>query len=131
MSVIWDIGHSNRNLEDFLKILKKNNIELIIDVRRFPSSKKFPHFDKENLKAELKKSEIDYLWLGEKLGGFRKEGYEKWLTTKDFHKGLEILKSKASQNRTAIMCAEGYFRRCHRRYILELFEKNDWQVVHL
>jgi uncharacterized protein (DUF488 family) len=131
LSVIWDIGHSTRKLEDFLKILKKNNIELLVDVRRFPSSKKFPHFNKENLEIELKKMGIEYLWLGEKLGGFRKGGYEKWMESDEFREGFQILKEKASKFKTAIMCAESYFMRCHRRFILELIRKNGWQTNHI
>ncbi len=131
MPEIWDIGHSNRSLNDFLKILRKNNIELLIDIRRFPSSRKFPHFNKENLKLELNKTNIEYLWLGERLGGFRKGGYEKWITTIEFQEGLEILKNEASRKKTVIMCAEGYYIRCHRRYILNILEKSGWKITHI
>lgn len=58
---IFTIGHSNRNIEEFLTLLKKNKIEVLIDVRRFPSSKKFPWFNKENLSEVLKKENIEYL----------------------------------------------------------------------
>jgi uncharacterized protein (DUF488 family) len=128
---IWDIGHSNRNLDEFLNLLKKNNIELLIDIRRFPSSQKFPHFNKDNLKIKLEKFKIRYLWLGEQLGGFRKGGYEKWLESNEFKEGLNTLKENARKVRTAIMCAEGYFMRCHRRYIIFLLEKEGWEIIHI
>ncbi|MFQ6084177.1 MAG: DUF488 family protein [Candidatus Aminicenantia bacterium] len=128
---IWDIGHSNRSFDNFLNILRKNNIELLVDVRRFPGSKKFPHFNRDFLQSELPKHGIEYTWQGEKLGGFRKGGYEKWLETEEFSKGIAVLEKEASNKRTAIMCAEGYFKRCHRRYIIEILENKDWQVIHL
>jgi len=131
LSEIWDIGHSNRSLQGFLKLLQKNNIEFLIDVRRFPSSRKFPHFNKDNLKFELEKIGINYLWLGDKLGGFRKGGYEKWTESEEFKEGFKILKERASKARTVIMCAEGYFMRCHRRFIISLLEKEGWKVSHI
>ena len=131
MNEIWDIGHSNRSLQDFLKLLQKNGIDLLIDIRRFPSSRKFPHFNKDNLKFELEKIGINYLWLGDKLGGFRKGGYEKWIESEEFKEGFEILKEEASKVRTVIMCAEGYFMRCHRRFIISLLEKEGWKVFHI
>ncbi len=128
---IWDIGHSNRSFDRFLRILKKNHIELLIDIRRFPRSKKFPYFNIEFLRSELPKYGIEYGWLGEKLGGFRKGGYEEWIKTDEYAEGIDILEKEAEKKRTVIMCAEGYFRRCHRIHIIRELESRGWIVNHL
>jgi uncharacterized protein (DUF488 family) len=128
---IWDIGHSNLKEEIFLSLIQKHQIERIIDVRRFPTSKKFPHFERSHLEESLKKEGIDYFWLGKTLGGFRKGGYEGWMKTEDFQRGMEELEEKASKKRTAVMCAEKDFRGCHRRFIIGTLEKKGWKVLHI
>lgn len=128
---IWDVGHSNRNEDEFLALLEKHRIETIIDVRRFPTSKKFPHFEKPYLKISMKKANIEYTWLGGKLGGFRKGGYEQWMKTEDFASGMEELENKASQKRTAFMCAEAQHTACHRKYIIAFLEQKGWKVLHI
>ncbi len=128
---IWDIGHSTRTEEEFIALLRKNRIEAVADVRRFPSSKKFPHFGKEHLAKVLKKNSIDYLWLGEKLGGFRKGGYENWVKTDEFASGISQLEDKAHEKRTVFMCAESDFARCHRKFIIQSLELKGWKVHHI
>ncbi len=128
---VYDIGHSTRSKESFISVLKKHSIEIVVDVRRFPRSKKFPHFDMETMKEYLSKEGINYLWMGEKLGGFRKGGYEKWTTTETFSQGIEELENLALKKRTVILCAEGFYLRCHRRFILERLGKSGWEVKHL
>lgn len=129
--ILLDIGHSNRSKENFLKILKKNSVEVVVDVRRFPHSKKFPHFNREEMEEYLKKEGIDYVWMGEKLGGFRKGGYEEWSKTEIFLEGLKELEKIAMERKTVILCAEGFYLRCHRRFIIEKMEKSGWRVKHL
>ena len=128
---ILDVGHSNLKEEDFLSLLQKHGIERVIDVRRFPTSKKFPHFEKTRLEQALKKREIDYFWLGEKLGGFRRGGYEGWTKSEEFRSGIGELEEKASQKKTAVMCAESDFRGCHRRFIIEVLEEKGWKMLHI
>jgi len=128
---IWDVGHSNRQEEDFLSLLKDHKIEKIVDVRRFPLSKKFPYFERSQLALTLNKINISYFWLGDKLGGFRKGGYEQWMKTEDFAAGIEELEKQARNQRTALMCAEAYYGRCHRRFIIKHLEQRGWQVIHL
>ncbi len=128
---IWDVGHSNRQEEDFLSLLKDHKIEKIVDVRRFPLSKKFPYFERSHLALTLNKINISYFWLGDKLGGFRKGGYEQWMKTEDFAAGIEELEKQARNQRTALMCAEAYYGRCHRRFIIKHLEQRGWQVIHL
>ncbi len=128
---IWDIGHSTLSLSSFLALLHQNNIELLVDVRRFPTSQKSPHFRQQDLAEALRKEGINYVWMGETLGGFRPGGYESWMKTKEFSQGLEELKKLAQEKRVAVMCAEKYFGRCHRRYLLKLLAEQNWSVHHL
>jgi len=128
---IWDIGHSTRTEQEFIVLLRKNRIEAVADVRRFPSSKKFPHFGKEHLAKVLRKNSIDYLWIGEKLGGFRKGGYENWVKTDEFASGISQLEDIAREKRTVFMCAEADFARCHRKFIIKSLELKGWTVHHI
>lgn len=128
---IWDIGHSTRNEKEFMALIQKNRIEAVADVRRFPSSKKFPHFGQDHLKKALGKSSIAYVWLGEWLGGFRKSGYENWMKTQEFAFGISKLESIARNKRTALMCAEADYARCHRKHIIALFKAKGWTVHHI
>lgn len=128
---LYTIGHSNRTMEDFLIVLKSHGIEQIIDVRRFPGSKKFPHFNKENLEKVFPENGIKYFHLGEKLGGFRKGGYEAYTKTEDFKEGLEEVLEIGKGGKTAIMCAELVFFRCHRRYISDELVKLGHRIIHI
>ena len=67
---IFTIGHSNRTLEDFISILKEFKIETLADIRRFPGSRKFPYFNRENLQGTIEENKINYIWF-ENLGGRR------------------------------------------------------------
>ena len=127
---IFTVGHSSRAVEDFIKILKDAKVEVVVDVRRFPRSK-FEHFNRENLESILKKNGIDYYYLGEKLGGFRKGGYENYTKTEEFEKGIEELIKIAQEKLTAIMCAEKLFFRCHRMFIAKRLEELGFEVIHL
>jgi len=124
---IFTIGHSNRKIEEFLNLLKKNKIEILIDVRRFPSSKKFPWFNKDFLREILKKENIEYIHF-EKLGGFRKEGYKNFAKTKEFESAVkELLKISKSKN-VCIMCSERFYWRCHRRFIIKKIKELNPEI---
>jgi len=131
MLLIYTIGSSNRGINKFIELLKDFNINLILDVRRFPTSKRFPPFKKTVLKQYLNKHEIDYIFLGNQLGGFRKEGYEKFMKTSIFIQGLNKLENEAKKAVSAIMCAEKYPWKCHRKHISLKLEKRGWKVVHI
>ncbi len=128
--IIYTIGHSTRSTEDFLKILKHYGIETVVDVRHFPSSKKFPWFNKDMLEKTLAEGGIKYFWL-EALGGFRKGGYAEYTKTQEFAEGIKRLEEIAEQGRTAVMCAEILFFRCHRRYISEKLTQLGHKVIHI
>ncbi|MCP8308559.1 MAG: DUF488 domain-containing protein [archaeon] len=127
---IYTLGHSTRSLEELIGLLEKHKIETLIDVRRFPTSKRYPHFNKDFLIHELSKSCINYIWL-ERLGGFRRGGYKKYLKSEDFKKGIEELLDIAKKGRVAIMCAEALWFRCHRRYISNELVKLGHKVIHI
>jgi len=128
---IFTIGHSTRSMSDFIDILKNYSIELLVDVRHFPKSRHNPQFNMELLKKSLNNENIEYRWLGEELGGFRKEGYKKFMCTKAFRKGIERLKKLAIKKRTAFMCAELLWFKCHRRYISDELKRDGWKVLHI
>ena len=127
---IYTIGHSTRKLEEFIRILNNFKIKLVVDVRRFPSSKKFPWFNKENLEKVLKKEGIQYLHFPE-LGGYRKEGYKKFARSKEFRENIGKLLEVINEKNAAIMCTELLWWKCHRRYIANFLTKLGHKVIHI
>ena len=127
---IYTLGHSTRSLEEFLSIVKSFGIELIIDVRRFPSSKKFPHFNKESLEEELKKVKVKYVHFPQ-LGGYRKEGYANFAKSEEFAKAIDELLKLIDERVSAILCSEMLWWRCHRRYIAKALVEMGHQVIHI
>lgn len=127
---IYTLGHSTRSFEEFLKILKKFGIELVIDVRRFPSSKKFPWFCKEELEKNLRENGIDYIHF-EELGGYRKEGYENFSKSEEFKKAIEKLLKTIDKKITVILCAEWNPLRCHRWYISDRLSRMGYEIIHI
>ncbi|HSE84212.1 MAG TPA: DUF488 domain-containing protein [Thermodesulfobacteriota bacterium] len=127
---IFTIGHSNRSFEEFLKVLKHYDIEILVDVRRFPRSRRNPHFNKESLEVKLKGGNIQYFWI-EGLGGFRGGDYGEYTKTRDFEEGLKELIEIAGKKRAAVMCAEILWVRCHRSFIASVLSGRKWQVVHV
>ena len=127
---IFTVGHSNRSFEELIRILKKYNIETIVDVRSFPTSKKYPWFNREALEIELPKFKIKYIWLKD-LGGYRKGGYEKYQESEQYKIALDELISLAKESRVAIMCAEKLWFKCHRRFISDKLVEEGYRVIHI
>jgi len=128
MRKIYTIGYGNRKFEDFVALLERFGIKLVIDVRRFPTSK-WPEFVKENLQSSLPARGIGYTHLRE-LGGYR-GGYERYTQTPEFKRALEELVELASEEPSVIMCVESYPSACHRRFVAKELEKLGWEVVHI
>lgn len=128
--IIFTVGSSNRSLEEFLQLLRTNAIEMVIDVRSFPTSK-FPHFKKEALAQSLGQEGLGYIFLGKDLGGYRKGGYEAYTQTHDYLRGMELLERMASRYRCTIFCAERLPWRCHRRFIGRSMQERGWKVWHI
>jgi uncharacterized protein (DUF488 family) len=144
-SEIWTIGHSNRELEDFIKILKSFKIELVADVRSLPGSNRFPHFNKESLRKSLKEHTIYYVHIPE-LGGRRNfdkdskntawknksfRGYADYMESEDFKNGIKVLLDYAKKMKTVIMCAEALWWRCHRSMISDYLKSIGIIVNHI
>ena len=142
---IWTIGHSTRNLDEFVGLLKENDIEALADVRSFPGSRKFPQFNAEALAISLPKVGIEYVPF-KQLGGRRKvrkdsphsvwrneafRGYADYMDTDDFTKGIEALLKLAVEKRTAIMCSEAVWWRCHRSMISDYLKSIGVTVLHI
>lgn len=114
-----------------MRLLKAYGVSVLVDVRRFPGSKKLPYFNRENLEAALPREGVRYLWLGESLGGFRKGGYREHLKTSEFKAGLGKVAETAAETSTAIMCAEALWFRCHRRFIADRLVRRGFTVLHI
>lgn len=145
MTTIWTIGHSTRSLDEFVATLEAYEIELLVDVRRFPGSRRLPQFGAQELEAGLEKNRLAYKWLPS-LGGRRQplpdspntgwtnagfRGYADHISTEEFAEGLEDLLMLSGGMRTAIMCAELLWWRCHRRIVSDVLVTLGFDVVHI
>ena len=108
---IFTIGHSNHAVEFFIALLKQHGIEVLVDARSRPYSRYVPHFNRESLKELLPVEGLQYLYMGDQLGG-RSEGNAPFL------QGLERLIAGAGKFRVAVMCAEEDPAKCHRHLLL-------------
>lgn len=142
---IWTIGHSTRTINEFVFALKTYNISLLADIRSLPGSRKFPHFNKEELEISLPKEGIQYTHLKD-LGGRRKvnpdskntawrlpafRGYADYMETEIFINAVRQLEELASQQPTAFMCSEFLWWRCHRSLVADWLKINGWNVYHI
>lgn len=142
---IWTIGHSTRSLEEFISLLQSYKIKNVADIRHYPGSKRFPHFNKNELCESLLKNNIRYTHI-EQLGGRRKanidsintawrhpafRGYADYMETTDFKKGIEILVEMGLKEPTAFMCSEAVWWRCHRSMVADYLKVKGWYVIHV
>ncbi|RTZ47674.1 DUF488 domain-containing protein [Candidimonas sp. SYP-B2681] len=145
VETIWTIGHSTRTTEEFLSLLAHYEIAAVADVRSFPGSRKYPQYGKEVLAATLADHGIDYRWF-QILGGRRRaaldspntawrnasfRGYADYMATTEFHQGLDELLEFASRSRTALMCAEAVWWRCHRSMVSDALCVRGVKVLHI
>jgi len=129
-TTLWTIGHSNRSINTFLELLKEHEIQVLVDVRHFPTSK-IEHFKREQMEKWLPENGVEYVWLGKELGGYRKGGYKRYMRTKMFREGIKKLLGIASQKKTCIMCMEPNPKYCHRRFIAAHLERKGVKVIHI
>lgn len=128
--IVYTIGYWGRTISEFISILKENNINVVVDVRRFPKSSN-ADFNGENLEKILERNEIKYVFLGESLGGFVKGGYEGYMESQRFREGLNMLIKMAEREVVALMCVERNIRHCHRRFIAQQLENLGIEVKNL
>jgi uncharacterized protein (DUF488 family) len=142
---VYTIGHSTRTLEAFISLLQENRVQLLIDVRHYPGSRKYPHFNKEELQRSLEEAGIRYRHFVA-LGGRRKpgagskntawrhpafRGYADHMETDEFVLAASELETLARAWRCAYMCSEAVWWRCHRSLISDYLKARGWNVLHI
>ena len=142
---VFTIGHSNRAFEPYLEALQAHGISLVLDVRRFPASRRHPHFSQSRLEPALAQYGIAYAHTPA-LGGHREprpessntawrepafRGYADYMETPAFAEAIDTLLGKAGEQRTAIMCAELRWMECHRGLISDYLKAAGHDVVHI
>jgi uncharacterized protein (DUF488 family) len=143
VDTVWTIGHSNRSFEEFRDLLSANGIEQAADIRRYPASRKWPHFDAAALVVSLPAAGIAYLPMPE-LGGRRRarpdsphtaweseafRGYADFLDGPEAAAALAKLETAARVRPTAFFCAEAVPWRCHRSLVADRLTAGGWKVL--
>jgi uncharacterized protein (DUF488 family) len=142
---IWTVGHGARPAAELIDDLKTAAIERLVDVRTAPGSRKHPQFGQAALAEALESNGIAYVWRQD-LGGWRKpkpgsrhvalessafRGYADHMDSEEFERALRWLIETSAASRTAFMCAETLWWRCHRRMIADALLARSIEVVHL
>jgi uncharacterized protein (DUF488 family) len=143
---IFTIGHSTRTWDEFVGVLKAHSIEAIADIRAFPMSRRMPHFNRDFLARSLPADGIRYVW-SKALGGHRKKvladspnvalrnqsfrNYADYMLTGEFQRGITELIELANSLRTAYMCAERLYFRCHRMLVSDWLVAHGYKVLHI
>lgn len=145
VDTVWTVGHSTRSWEEFLSVLASQRIGAIADVRRFPASRRHSWFAGEAMAEGLPAAGLEYLWLPQ-LGGRRRvqpgspngawrnaafQGYADHMASAEFAEGLHLALGLAARARTALMCAEAVWWRCHRRLVSDLLRQRGIEVLHI
>jgi uncharacterized protein (DUF488 family) len=143
---LYTIGHSTRPLDDLLETLQAHAIQTLVDIRAFPMSRRLPQFNRESLEKSLSAAEIRYVWMGA-LGGYRKKirddsphiglrnasfrNYADYMLTSEFANAMDELVALAEGSRTAYMCAERIYFRCHRMLVSDWLVGHGHEVLHI
>ncbi len=146
MTKIFTIGHSTRTLEELIEALKAHGIQVLVDIRSFPGSRRMPWFARESLERSLPAAGIEYRWMKE-LGGRRKKpafespntglrnqsfrNYADHMLSEEFQRAAADLVALAGEKRAAIMCAERLFFQCHRMLVSDYLTLHGHQVWHI
>ncbi len=142
---IYTIGHSTRSSEEFISMVDSFQIHLVADIRSYPGSRRYPHFNKEALEASLREHGINYKHFRD-LGGRRKpvkdsknvawksdafRRYADYMETETFKAAIRELEQIAVIQRTAYMCSEAVWWRCHRSLVSDYLKWKGWTVQHI
>ncbi|MDP8957567.1 MAG: DUF488 domain-containing protein [Actinomycetota bacterium] len=145
LPTIYTVGHGARPIGEFISLLLDANVGRLIDVRTAPGSRKHPHFGKDALARTLPERGIEYVWRKE-LGGWRKpapnsrhvaltsggfRGYADHMESPEFRDVLAWLIATSRHERTAVMCAESVWWRCHRRMLADALVARGCEVQHI
>jgi uncharacterized protein (DUF488 family) len=144
----FTVGHSTRSIDEFVDLLSKAEVRLIVDVRTIPRSRTNPQYNSEALAEVLRESRIDYEHIAS-LGGLRGRkrdvpagvnafwqnqrfhNYADYAMSEDFQSGLIRLRELGHATQCAIMCAEAVWWRCHRRIIADYLIAAGETVFHI
>lgn len=142
---VWTIGHSTHSIETFIGMLNAFDVQVLIDIRHYPGSKRYQHFNKDTLEDSLKNVSIEYIHMVE-LGGRRKplkdspnsawknaafRGYADHMQTNEFEEAANRLQKIAGIERTAYMCSEAVWWSCHRALLSDYLKHAGWKVMHI
>jgi uncharacterized protein (DUF488 family) len=146
-ATIYTVGHGTKPIEEFIQVLVSVGIQRLVDVRRYPGSRRNPQFSRPALERSLPDAGIAYDWWGETLGGRREDlnpntrhtslrnksfqDYADYMDTKDFRAAVTELEERSAGERVAIMCAETLWWKCHRRMISDALHVRDNEVLHV
>jgi uncharacterized protein (DUF488 family) len=146
LALLYTIGHSTRPLADLTEALQAHTIQTLVDIRAFPMSRRLPHFNREALESSLSTEGILYVWM-QALGGYRKKivedsphiglrnasfrNYADYMLTPEFNQAMAELISLAGSSRTAYMCAERIYFRCHRMLVSDWLAGHGHEVMHI
>jgi uncharacterized protein (DUF488 family) len=143
--VVYTVGHSTRSLQELVEVLGSAGIQMLVDVRSVPRSRRHPQFTRESLERSLPARGIGYRHEPQ-LGGFRRpspdspnrgwehqafRGYADHMASAEFSGALARLEAEARGQPTAVMCAEAQWWRCHRRLIADALLVRGWRVLNL
>jgi len=146
VATVYTIGHSTREWEEFVSVLKTHQIGTLLDIRAFPMSRRMPHFNREHMEAELAKAGIEYVWqkdLGGRRGkslqespntGLRNDAFRNYadhMLTMEFQTATAGVIKAAAYKPTAIMCAERVFFHCHRMLVSDYLTLHGHTVLHI
>ena len=145
MVTVWTVGHSTRSADEFGKVLLAHEIQVLVDVRSFPGSRRYPQFNRAALDESLRALGIEYKHEP-RLGGRRKpradshntawrnasfRAYADHMESDEFKRGVDGLLEVAANARTAVMCAESLWWRCHRSLIADYLKAAGHTVIHI
>ena len=145
MFTVWTVGHSTRSGEEFGKILEAHGIQVLVDVRMFPGSRRYPQFNRAALAESLGRLGIEYKHEP-RLGGRRTpradshntawknaqfRAYADHMEGDEFRDAVKELLQVAAQRRVAVMCAEAVWWRCHRSLISDYLKAAGHTVLHI
>lgn len=146
MAILYTIGHSTRLLEELIRVLDAHSVQTLVDIRAFPMSRRLPHFNRDHLEQTFPASGIRYLWM-KALGGYRKQtiahspnralrnqsfrNYADYMLGPEFQSAAEELVNIAERSRTAYMCAERVYFRCHRMLVSDYLVAHGHEVQHI
>jgi uncharacterized protein (DUF488 family) len=142
---IFTIGHSNRPIEEFIRLLEAHGVKRVVDIRTIPRSRHNPQFNADVLPKSLHAADIDYTPMKE-LGGLRHttrdsintgwknasfRGFADYMQTPEFAAAIDALIKIAADKTTAIMCAEAVPWRCHRSLVADALVARGIDVEHI